>query len=84
MASSKRVNLVKVLENVMGCKDRAAMCLITHGQVSIDGHTVRPQWVHHWTEEQLRGRMMHVAGRGEFRLFGSRAAPVYEQTAIEV
>lgn len=68
----------------MGCKDRAAMCLITHGQVSIDGHTVRPQWVHHWTEEQLRGRMMHVAGRGEFRLFGSRAAPVYEQTAIEV
>lgn len=80
----KKVNLVKVLERLIGCKSYAANCLITHGQVKIDGHTVRPQWVNHWTEDQLRGRMLEIAGRGEFRLFGSRAAPVYEQTAIEV
>lgn len=82
---SRKVNLVKVLEQAHGCKPYAAMCLISHGQVAIDGHTVQPRWaVNHWTEDQLRGRMLQVAGRGQTRLFGSRAVPDYEQTAIPV
>lgn len=82
---SRRVNLVRVLEDLTGAKSYAATCLISHGQVKIDGHTVHMQWArNHWTEDQLRGRMLEVAGRGQFRLYGSRAAPLYEQTAIEV
>jgi hypothetical protein len=79
------VNLVRLLEQQFGIKSQAAACIISHGQVQIDGHTVHMQWARgHWTEDQLRGRMMSVIGRGEFRILGSRIAPVYEQTAIEV
>lgn len=64
----------------MGSK--AAVCMISHGQVSIDGHTIAMKWaVNHWTEEQLQGRMLK-AGHQEARIIGSRLVRDYDQMKV--
>lgn len=82
MASSDKVNVVRLLAVHLDMGSRAAVCAISHGQVSIDGHTISMQWaVDHWTEEQLQGRMLKCGSR-EARILGSRLVRDYEQTAI--
>ena len=88
MASSnddEKVNVVRLLAVNLDMGSKAAVCAISHGQVSIDGHTIHMGWaVDHWTVGQLRGRMLKC-GHREARILGSRLAPVpNEQTQIPV
>lgn len=77
--------MVRLLAVNLHMGSKAAVCAITHGQVSIDGHTIGMKWaVDHWTEDQLRGRMLKCGNR-ESRILGSRLAkPDFEQTQIGV
>jgi hypothetical protein len=79
--SSRKVDLVHLLAQNFHCKSYAALCMISHGQVYIDGHCVRPQWRRHWTQEQLHGRMLKCPA-GEARIFGSRLIRDYEQMRL--
>lgn len=86
MSDSSKVNVVRLLAVNFNMGSKAAVCAISHGQVSIDGHVICMKWaVDHWTEGQLRGRMLQVKGRGERQILGSRLAPPeFQQTAIAV
>lgn len=53
--------------------ERAMLCALSHGQVSIDGYIVRPQHLDKWTPEQLRGRYAGLVGR---------VARLYESTPV--
>lgn len=83
--SEQKVNVVRLLAVNLNMGSKAAVCAISHGQVSIDGHTITMAWaVNHWTEDQLRGRMLKCGNR-ECRILGSRLAPPdFEQTQIAV
>jgi hypothetical protein len=81
LASSKKVNLVKVMAQKFGCGSYAVQCMVAHGSVTIDGHTVQPGWLRVLTEEQVYGRMLKCP-RGEARLIGSRLVEDYEQLKL--
>jgi hypothetical protein len=82
-ASSERtVDLVKVLKQHFGVEEYAAVNLLAHGNVTIDGHCVQMPWArNHWTEAQLYGRMLKCP-RGEARLFGSRLVKDNDQLKL--
>jgi hypothetical protein len=77
----RKVNIVKVMARAFGASERAVMCMVTHGQVYIDGHCIQPQWLNHWTEVQLYGRVLKCPA-GEMRFLGSRLMRDYEQTRM--
>lgn len=78
---SPKVNIVRLLAREFGCKSFAAVCMIGHGQVYIDGHCMRMKWVEHWTEEQLQGRILKCPA-GERRILGSRLVRDQEQMTL--
>lgn len=81
-ASSRHVDLFRVLRQTWGIEEYAAALMIGRGGVSIDGHCVSLAWARgHWTEEQLYGRMLKCS-RGEVRLFGSRLVRHDEQLEL--
>jgi hypothetical protein len=78
-----KVNVIRLLCHHFSMSAVAAVNCVTHGNVSIDGHTIHMGWaVDHWTEDQVYGRMLAVRGRGEARILGSRLVRDYEQTTI--
>lgn len=52
-------------------KERAMLCALSHGQVTIDGWIVREQHMDRWTEDQLRGRYARLCGQMA-QLYGSK------------
>lgn len=82
MASSEpTVDLVKVMAVAFGAKPLAVWAMISHGQVYIDGHCIRREWVDHWTAEQLQGRILKCP-KGEYRLIGGRLVRDFEQMRL--
>lgn len=80
--SDRKVNVVRLLAVHMDMGAKAAACAITHGQVSIDGHTIGMAWaVDHWTERQLHGRMLKCGPR-EARILGSRLVADHDQMKL--
>lgn len=79
----RKVNIVKVMQRDLHMSKDGAICMIVHGQVTIDGHTIGMRHaVNHWTEKQLYGRMLK-AGHREHRLIGSRMVEHLEQLRLE-
>lgn len=69
-SSSRKVDLLKYLKREQNVSDSAGRCLISHGQLTIDGHVVKPTDNLRWTRRQLEGRMMEFVGR-QHRMFGA-------------
>lgn len=78
----RKVNIVLIMQRDLHMSKKAALSMISHGQVTIDGHTVQMRHaVNHWTERQLYGRMLK-AGWREHRLLGSRLIEHLEQLKL--
>jgi hypothetical protein len=77
-ASCETVDIAKLMRVAFGTSEIAVMCMVSHGQVRIDGHVMRAQWMKHWTAEQLQGRVLKCP-RGEYRIVGSRLEKHHEQ-----
>lgn len=75
------VDIILVLMSSFSVSAEAAEGMIAHGQVYIDGHCMRLQWVRHWTRGQLYGRMLKCP-RGEYRMMGGRLEAHWEQMRI--
>lgn len=67
-ASSRRAALERELRRVFNASSSAIMCLLSHGQVTIDGYVIRPHHLERWTPAQLRGRTACIFARQQ-RLF---------------
>jgi hypothetical protein len=73
-SSRRKANLYIVMWRAWGINSFAASNMFARGQVKIDGFVVPAPWARgHWTEEQLRGRMLECM-RGQVRLYGSMPA----------
>jgi hypothetical protein len=78
----RKVNVVKLLRLHFNMGVNAAVCAISHGQVSIDGHTIHMKWaVDHWTEAQLYGRVLKCHSQ-EARIIGSRLVKDLDQMKL--
>lgn len=75
------VDLVTVMAEAFGAAPPAVLAMVSHGQITIDGHHIRPEWMDHWTAEQLQGRVLKCP-RGEYRLIGGRLMKDFEQMTI--
>lgn len=64
------MSLLRELMRLYHSTERAMLCALSHGQVTIDGYVIRPQHLERWTEEQLRGRYAVLCGRPA-QLYGS-------------
>jgi len=65
-------SLLDELCRVFDSCERAMLCALSHGQVTIDGYVIRPRHLERWTAEQLRGRFAVLCGSRAARLYGSR------------
>lgn len=54
---------------VFNASERAMRCMLSHGQVTIDGYIIREEHLERWTPDRLSGRMARAIGR-EARLYG--------------
>lgn len=64
-----KVSLLKEFERVFHASKSAILCAVSHGQVTVDGHTIKLSDDKRWARRQLVGRMAAMPGR-EARLFG--------------
>lgn len=71
--SDKKVSLVKELCRVLDSDRMAMLCAMSHGQVTVSGHVVKPEHDRRWTRQQLAGRTAKVNAR-EAKIFGSTRA----------
>lgn len=55
------------------------LCVMSHGQLTIDSYIVRPEHLERWGEEELRGRYAYLAGR-QALLYGTTSLKRYEET----
>lgn len=62
-------SLLAELCRLFNAKPVAMMCVLSHGQLTIDGWIIRPHHLERWTPEQLRGRYARLFKR-EARLYG--------------
>lgn len=58
-------------------KDRAMLCAISYGQVSIDGYVIRERHLDRWPVDRLCGRYARLHGQ-QAQLFGSTPVGRYE------
>lgn len=64
-----KASLFMELERVLDSGDKAVLCAVSHGQVTVDGYTIKVTDDRRWTRAQLAGRMAKCNNR-EARLFG--------------
>lgn len=64
------VSLVTELCRVLDSSERAMLCAMSHGRVTIDGYIVRPHHDRQWTKRQLAGRHAQCFARAA-ALFGA-------------
>lgn len=69
-----KVSLVAELCRLFTSTDVAMLCAMSHGQVRVSGHVVKPQHDMAWTQAQLSGRMAHLLGKGQAALFDGGVA----------
>jgi hypothetical protein len=67
------VSLLRDLCRAFNARERAMLCAMSHGQLTIDGYVIRPEHLGRWTESQLRGRYARLHDR-TVRLYGSTPA----------
>ena len=61
--TGRKVSLIAELCRVLDSKSRAMECAMSHGQVLVGGHVVKPEHDRHWTREQLAGRTAQLTYR---------------------
>jgi hypothetical protein len=65
--------LLEELCRVFNSCERAMLCVMSHGQLTIDGYIIRPEHLELWTPDELRGRYAVLCGQlGQ--LYGSTPA----------
>jgi len=57
------VSLLTELGAKLDATERAIRCASSHGQLTIDGWIIRPQYLNRWTAAQLQGRYAKIHGR---------------------
>lgn len=70
-ASSKKFDVGKFIRREFNASKEAVFGLLHHGQIKIDGHVIKPEWMTHWTEDQVRGRILTIP-QGSKRILGMR------------
>jgi hypothetical protein len=56
-------SLIKEACRVLDSDEKAMRCAMSHGQVTIDGYKIKPEYDRRWTRAQLKGRWIRINHR---------------------
>lgn len=63
MSSLANPSLIREACRVLDSSEDAMSNAMSHGQVTIDGYKVKPEYDRRWSKEQLKGRWIRINHR---------------------